>query len=256
MQIVRFSVGRRILHGLMVAKSVIGLESPFFQRDGLVMSGERWPLDKVKLLAPCQPTKVVAVGLNYKPHAEELKMALPHHPLIFLKPPSAVIGPGEPIIIPPGATRVDYEGELAIVIGKTARHVTAKQAPAFIFGYTCFNDVTERDQQKEDGQWTRAKGYDTFAPLGPGIETDLYPLKLELTTKVNGEVKQSGNTSDCLFDAYQLVSFISGVMTLNPGDVIATGTPSGIGPLKAGDTVEVEIEGIGKLVNKVADYQA
>jgi 2-keto-4-pentenoate hydratase/2-oxohepta-3-ene-1,7-dioic acid hydratase in catechol pathway len=251
MRIVRFVVERRVRWGLIEDKSIFALEySPFTYAD-VVLTREHWPLDKVRLLAPCRPSKVVAVGLNYKPHAKELKMALPDHPLIFLKPPTAVIGPGAPIVIPPGSTRVDYEGELAVVIGRTARRVKEDDAPRYIMGYTCFNDVTERDQQQADGQWTRAKGHDTFAPLGPCIETDLYPRKLELETRVNGERRQYGNTSDCVFDAYQLVSFISGVMTLKPGDVIATGTPSGIGPLKAGDTVEVLVDGIGRLANPV-----
>lgn len=253
MHLVRFAAGRRVRYGLLEDKSVTVLELDPLRGAPLVMTGESLPLDQVKLLVPCRPSKVVAVGLNYKPHAAELKMALPDHPIIFLKPPTAVIGPGEAIVVPPGATRVDYEGELAIVIGRTARRVSVDDAPGCILGFTCFNDVTERDQQEADGQWTRAKGYDTFAPLGPWIETDLYPGELDLVTRVNGQVKQSANTRDCIFDAYELVSFISGAMTLNPGDVIATGTPSGIGPLRAGDTVEVDIEGIGKLVNPVKE---
>jgi 2-keto-4-pentenoate hydratase/2-oxohepta-3-ene-1,7-dioic acid hydratase in catechol pathway len=198
-----------------------------------------------------QPSKIVAVGLNYKDHAAELKQALPQEPLLFLKPGSAVIGPFDPIIYPAMSTQVDYEGELAIVIGKKARGVSEAEADECIFGYTCFNDVTARDLQRADGQWTRAKGFDTFAPIGPWIETELDPRDLALETFLNGERRQASTTANLIFTPTYLVSFISRVMSLYPGDIIATGTPAGIGPMKAGDTVEVVIAGIGGLVNFV-----
>jgi 2-keto-4-pentenoate hydratase/2-oxohepta-3-ene-1,7-dioic acid hydratase in catechol pathway len=178
---------------------------------------------------------------------------LPGRPLIFLKPPTAVIGPDAAIVLPRDWKRVDYEAELAIVIGKKAKYVTEAESRRYVLGYTCFNDVTERAAQKEDGQWTRGKGYDTFAPLGPWIETELRPDDLKLETYLNGKVKQSGRTSELLFGISKLISFISAVMTLMPGDVIATGTPSGIGAMQAGDVVEIKIEGIGTLRNPIVE---
>jgi 2-keto-4-pentenoate hydratase/2-oxohepta-3-ene-1,7-dioic acid hydratase in catechol pathway len=214
---------------------------------------QEYPLAEVKLLPPVMPSKIVAIGLNYKDHAEEVKIELPDEPLLFLKPGSAVIGHLDPIIYPPMSKRVDYEGELGIVMGRVAQGVPEEEADEFIMGYTCFNDVTARDLQRKDGQWTRAKGFDTFAPLGPWIETQLDPSDLRLETFLNGERKQSSRTSNLIFDHRQLVSFISRIMTLYPGDCIATGTPAGIGPMKAGDRVEVAIEGIGRLVNLVQE---
>jgi len=213
-------------------------------------------LEEVQLLPPTQPSKIVAVGLNYKDHAEELKNKLPDEPLLFLKPGSAVIGHLDHIIYPSMSRRVDFEGELGIVMGKAAQGVSEEGADAFILGYTCCNDVTARDLQGKDGQWTRAKGFDTFAPLGPWIETEIDPSCLQLETFLNGERTQSSNTSNLIFTTRQLVSFISQIMTLYPGDVIATGTPSGIGPMNVGDTVEVVIEGIGRLVNVVTTRHA
>ncbi len=213
---------------------------------------ESYSLEKVKLLPPVMPSKIVAIGLNYKDHAAEVKFELPAEPLIFLKPASAVIGHLDPIIYPAMTHQVDFEGELGIVIKKEAKGVPEDRAEEFIFGYTCFNDVTARDLQGKDGQWTRAKGFDTFAPLGPWIETKLDPACLKLETFLNGERKQASDTSYLIFPPRRLVSFISRIMTLLPGDCIATGTPSGIGPMNAKDTVEVRIEGIGSLVNTVA----
>jgi 2-keto-4-pentenoate hydratase/2-oxohepta-3-ene-1,7-dioic acid hydratase in catechol pathway len=215
------------------------------------LTGRGYPLDQVKLLPPTQPSKIVAIGLNYKDHAAELKQALPQEPLLFLKPGSAVIGPLDPIIYPAMSCQVDYEGELGVVIGKQARGVSAAEADACILGYTCFNDVTARDLQRQDGQWTRAKGFDTFAPIGPWIETELDPRDLALETFLNGERRQASTTANLIFPPRDLVSFISRIMTLYPGDVIATGTPAGIGPMQAGDRVEVVIAGIGGLVNFV-----
>jgi 2-keto-4-pentenoate hydratase/2-oxohepta-3-ene-1,7-dioic acid hydratase in catechol pathway len=212
---------------------------------------QRYPLAEVKLLPPVKPSKIVAIGLNYKDHAEEVKIALPDEPLLFLKPGSAVIGHLDHIVYPPMARRVDYEGELGIVIGKAAQGVPEEEADAYIMGYTCLNDVTARDLQQKDGQWTRAKGFDTFAPLGPWIETEIDPRDLALETFLNGECKQSARTSNLIFSHRHLVSYISRIMTLYPGDCIATGTPAGIGPMQVGDRVEVVIEGIGRLVNFV-----
>lgn len=208
-------------------------------------------LDDIRLLAPCVPSKIVCLGLNYRGHIREMGLAMPSVPLIFLKPSTAVIGPGECIVLPRGYQRVDYEGELAVVIGKRAKNVPAERAAEYILGYTCFNDVSDREAQAADGQWTRAKGYDTFAPLGPWIETNISPDNLRLETYVNGELRQSASTGELVFDVPELLSFISHIMTLIPGDVIATGTPAGVGPVKPGDVVEVRIEGIGALANPV-----
>jgi 2-keto-4-pentenoate hydratase/2-oxohepta-3-ene-1,7-dioic acid hydratase in catechol pathway len=197
------------------------------------------------------PSKVVAVGLNYRDHARELKMDLPGYPLIFMKPSTSVIGDGDSIVFPAQTQELHYEGELGIVIGKMARNVPVGKARDCIAGYTCANDVTARDLQRMDGQWTRAKSFDTFCPLGPRIVGDIDPTSLEIMTRVNGEVKQRSTTANMIFDVYDLVSFISGIMTLLPGDVIITGTPPGVGSLLPGDTVEVEIEGIGILTNTV-----
>lgn len=197
------------------------------------------------------PSKIVAVGLNYRDHARELKMDLPGYPLIFMKPSTSVIGDGDPIVFPAQTQELHYEGELGIVMGKRARNVPVGEAGDFIAGYTCANDVTARDLQRLDGQWTRAKSFDTFCPLGPRVASDIDPTTLEIMTRVNGEVRQRSTTANMVFDVYDLVSFISGIMTLLPGDVIITGTPPGVGSLLPGDTVEVEIEGIGILTNTV-----
>jgi 2-keto-4-pentenoate hydratase/2-oxohepta-3-ene-1,7-dioic acid hydratase in catechol pathway len=208
-------------------------------------------LEEVSLLAPVRPSKVICVGLNYADHAKELNMPAPEEPIIFIKPPSAVIGPGKSIFYPLCSAQVDYEAELAVVIKDEVRCVAAASAKDHILGYTCFNDVTARDLQKIDGQWTRAKSFDTFAPLGPWIESDLDVRDIRVSSYLNGEIKQSSRTSELIFDIPRLIEFISGVMTLFPGDVIATGTPAGVGPMAPGDEIVVEIEGIGRLVNLV-----
>lgn len=213
--------------------------------------GETLPLTEVRLLAPLIPSKVICIGRNYVEHAEELGSEIPSEPLMFMKPSTAVIGPEDPIRLPPESERVDHEGELAVVIGRPCRRVSEEEASAFILGYTCGNDVTARDLQKKDGQWTRAKGFDSFCPLGPWVETDLDLSDLEISTRVNGEVRQRGRTSDMIFPPPLLVAYVSRVMTLLPGDVILTGTPSGVGPLSEGDRVEVEVEEIGALANEV-----
>jgi len=210
------------------------------------------PLAGVRLLAPCQPSKVVCLGRNYREHAAELGNPVPHAPLIFLKPPSAVIGPEEPIVYPATSERVDYEGELALMIGRRCHRINPEDDPFhYVFGYTCVNDVTARDLQKADGHFARAKGFDTFCPLGPVIATEVDPSHLIVETYVNGELRQHARTNEMIFSLDDIMRFIAGVMTLEPGDVIATGTPSGVGPLHVGDMVEVAIEGIGHLRNPV-----
>jgi 2-keto-4-pentenoate hydratase/2-oxohepta-3-ene-1,7-dioic acid hydratase in catechol pathway len=219
------------------------------------IAGKPFPRDlylrDVRLLSPCIPTKIVAVGLNYLDHAKEVSLPVPEEPLLFIKPSSSVIGPGDTIVLPSESRRVDYEAELGLVLGRTTTRVPREKARDYILGYTCLNDVTARDLQSKDGQWTRAKSFDTFCPIGPWIVTDFDPFDAGIELYLNEELKQRSRTSNLIFDPLRLVEFISGVMTLYPGDVIATGTTSGIGPMHEGDTVEVRIEGIGSLVNKV-----
>ncbi|MGE5590775.1 MAG: fumarylacetoacetate hydrolase family protein [Bacillota bacterium] len=214
--------------------------------------GPSYPLDQVRLLVPCLPSKVVGVGFNYRRHAQELDVKLPERPVLFLKPLTAVVGPGDPVVCPDMSRQVEYEGELAVVIGRAARAVSPAEAREYIFGYTCANDMTARDLQAKDGQWTVAKGFDTFCPLGPAVVTGLDPTTLTVTTTVNGEVRQHGAVSDLIFGISELVSYISRVMTLLPGDVILTGTPAGVGPVRPGDRMRVAIAGIGELENPVA----
>ncbi|MFP3852741.1 MAG: fumarylacetoacetate hydrolase family protein [Anaerolineales bacterium] len=222
--------------------------SPFgtFRRRDAAMG-----LDEVALLPPVAPGKVICVGRNYAAHAEEHAAEVPELPLIFLKPPSSVIAAGEPILIPPQSQRVEHEAELAIVISQAGRWLSSKEAKQHILGFTAANDVTARDLQRADGQWTRGKGFDTFCPLGPWIETEFDPADAMVTCNVNGKMRQMGSTRDMVFPSNQLIAFVSSVMTLEPGDVILTGTPSGVGPLHPGDEVSVEIEGIGALTNPV-----
>jgi 2-keto-4-pentenoate hydratase/2-oxohepta-3-ene-1,7-dioic acid hydratase in catechol pathway len=219
--------------------------------EGVEATGVVRRLDEVRLLAPVVPGKIVAVGLNYKDHAREMGKEIPEEPLLFLKAPSALNDPGGEIVYTPQSQRVDYEAELAAVVGRAAKNVKARDAAAFILGYTCINDVTARDLQVKDVQYTRAKGFDTFAPLGPWIETDLDPSAVPVRCLVNGEVRQDGNTREMGASVFRLVEFISSVMTLFPGDVIATGTPPGVGSLHVGDVVTVEVGGIGALTNRV-----
>lgn len=251
MKVARAFFNNEELYGVIKGEVFEVLENDPFETGEINFSGKKLPLDNVKLLAPSKPTKIVAVGLNYKSHAEEMKVPLPDDPIIFLKPSSAVIGHKDYILLPEGYKRVDYECELAVVIGRKAKNVNERDAKKYIFGYTCFNDVTERYNQKKDGQWTRAKGYDTFAPIGPWIETECDPTSLNVETILNGKVVQCGNTKDLIFSVEKLIAFISSVMTLLPGDIIATGTPAGIGPINDGDIVEIKIENIGILTNYV-----
>ena len=219
-------------------------------------TGERDPASAVRLLAPVIPTKIVCVGLNYRAHVAESVTAAPgaeppSEPLLFLKPPSAVIASGDAILYPPGVSRLDPEAELAVVIGRRARAVPRERALEFVAGLTCFNDVSARNYQRSDGQWTRAKGFDTFAPLGPWVAVGLEADGLAVECRVNGQRRQRANTSELLFPVPELIRFISSIMTLEPGDVIATGTPAGVAPVREGDRIEVEIEGIGVLENRV-----
>ncbi|EWC62459.1 2-hydroxyhepta-2,4-diene-1,7-dioate isomerase [Actinokineospora spheciospongiae] len=216
-------------------------------------TGRRWPLADTRLLAPILPTKVVCVGKNYADHAREMGGEAPADPVIFMKPSTTVVGPGAAIKLPRDSSRVDFEGELALVIGQPCRDVPAARAGGVILGYTIANDVTARDQQQHDGQWTRAKGHDTFCPLGPWIETQLDPADLDLKTTVDGEVKQDSSTAFLLHGVPELVEWISKVMTLLPGDVILTGTPAGVGQIVAGQTVSVSITGLGTLTNPVVN---
>ncbi|PYV49172.1 MAG: hypothetical protein DMG92_11715 [Acidobacteria bacterium] len=213
------------------------------------------PLREAKLLAPVQPSKIVCIGRNYREHAAELGNEVPIEPLLFFKPPSAVIGPGETIVRPKISARVDHEAELGVVIGKKCRNIEPDEdVKAYIFGYTCVNDVTARDLQKKDGQWTRGKGFDTFCPVGPVVVDTLDPWAgVAVEARVNGVIKQKGDTKDFIFPLDVIIRYISQVMTLLPGDLIATGTPSGVGPLVAGDKVEVTVQGVGTLKNVVSD---
>jgi 2-keto-4-pentenoate hydratase/2-oxohepta-3-ene-1,7-dioic acid hydratase in catechol pathway len=251
--VVRVSVDDGPRWGAIEGGRVYALEStPFTNWELGAAIGH---VDGLRLLAPTVPSKVVCVGLNYAAHADESRMDVPSEPLLFFKPPSSVIGPDVPIILPPQSERVDYEAELAVVIGRRCRNVTPEEAWDFVLGVTCGNDVTARDLQMRDGQWTRAKGFDTFCPLGPWIVTNLGESDigdLEVICRVNGEVRQCGRTSDMVFSPAQLIAYTASIMTLEPGDVIMSGTPAGIGPLEAGDVVEVEVEGVGTLRNPVA----
>lgn len=207
--------------------------------------------DDVVPLTPSEPSKIICVGLNYSDHAEELGMTPPAEPIIFLKPPSAIIACGMDIVIPECSRQVEQEAELAVVIRDKCARLPEEQVPEHILGYTCFNDVTARDLQKRDGQWTRAKSFDTFAPVGPCLETDPLSDDISIRSYVNGELRQDSRTSRMLFTVNELVSFISGIMTLMPGDIITTGTPPGVGPVVPGDNICVEVEGVGKLINGV-----
>jgi len=256
MRIVRFQRAGRTGYGILEGEkiSVLG-GTPY---DGLEnTTGEVMSLPEVRLLAPCEPTKIVALGLNYRDHAAEFGRPIPEEPLLFMKPSTAVIGPDEDIIYPAMSRRVDYEAELAVVMGRTCRFVKAEDFRDYVLGYTCINDVTARDLQKKDGQFTRSKSFDTFAPLGPWIETAIPdPDNLTVEAYLNGERRQHGNTRDMVFGVAALVSFISRIMTLMPGDVIATGTSAGIGPMAPGDVVEIRVESIGTLRNRLVTERA
>ncbi len=209
------------------------------------------PLPSVRLLAPAEPSKIICIGRNYVEHAKEHNAEVPKVPLIFLKPPSAVIGPGEAILLPPQSQQVEHEAELVVVSGKRGKNILTEQAHDYIYGYTIGNDVTARDLQRSDGQWTRSKGFDTFCVFGPWIDTDFDASDAVITCRVSGQPRQMASTRDMVFNVSQLIAFISSIMTLEPGDLIFTGTPAGVGPLNEGDEVVVEIEGLGRLTNPV-----
>ena len=251
MKIARFSHNGDIRFGIVDDEDVVVLKAdPMFA--GLETIDERIPLADVKLLAPVIPrSKVVAIGRNYRAHAEELGNEVPAEPLMFLKPNTSVIGPGDTIVLPPQSENVAFEGELAVVIGAIAKNVAVADAESVIFGFTIANDITARDLQERDGQWARAKGFDTFCPIGPVIETEFAVMSQHIVTTVNGDVKQDGPVSDMLNGVAELIAFASSVFTLLPGDLILTGTPAGVGPIVSGDTVDVTIEGIGTLSNPV-----
>jgi len=250
MKIVRFLIENQSKYGVLEGEVIKETEGDIFS--DIKVTDRTHSMDDVKILPPCSPSKIIAVGLNYKDHAKEMGSALPEEPRIFLKPATAVIGHEDKIKYPVHmSSHVDYEGELAVVIKSQAKNVEEKEALKYVYGYTCLNDVTARDLQAKDIQFTRAKGFDTFAPMGPVIETEADPGDLEISTYLNGERKQHSRTSNLLFSVPKLVSFISSVMTLLPGDVISTGTPAGVGPMKSGDKVEVEIERIGRLTNYI-----
>jgi 2-keto-4-pentenoate hydratase/2-oxohepta-3-ene-1,7-dioic acid hydratase in catechol pathway len=250
MKFLRFAKDGKTSFGNVKENRILEVEGDIFGEYKITQIEHR--ITEIRFLPPCSPTKIVAVGLNYRDHAAEMKKSLPEEPLLFMKPGTAVIGHEDKIIYPKHmSSRVDYEGELAVVIREKAKWVNEDEAPSYIFGYTCINDVTARDLQAKDVQYTRAKGFDTFAPIGPVIETELDPSDLQISTFLNGERKQHSRTSELIFNVPRLLSFISRIMTLLPGDIIATGTPSGIGLMRDGDKVEVEIEGVGNLRNYV-----
>ena len=252
MRLVRFRFGDRIATGAIEPGSddIRILRGTFFEDP--IPTGEQVPLDDVRLLAPVLPSKLVCVGKNYAAHAAEFGTEVPEEPLLFLKPSTAVIGPGDPIELLPISERVDYEGELAVVIGRLARSVRAEDTYRYVLGYMCANDVTLRDLQHANDQWTRAKGFDGSCPLGPWVETELDPNDIRVETRLNGEIRQAAQTSDMVFGVAELIEYITDFMTLLPGDVLLTGTPEGVGRLALGDVVEVEVEGVGTLSNPVA----
>ncbi len=249
MRIIRFQYKKAIKYGILENDSIFELKGDVF--DDFTITKEHYNLQEVNVLPPVSPSKVVCVGKNYKEHILELGGDIPDEPILFLKPPTSVIGSGESIIHPTDSKRVDYEGELAVVIKKKCKDIRWEEAGDYILGYTCANDVTARDIQRKDGQWTRSKSFDTFCPLGPWIETEVTPDNLKIQTYLNGELKQNSSTAMMITPVFHLVEFASKVMTLNPGDVILTGTPEGIGPMQKGDVVEVVIETIGTLKNCV-----
>jgi 2-keto-4-pentenoate hydratase/2-oxohepta-3-ene-1,7-dioic acid hydratase in catechol pathway len=249
MRIVRFKVDGKTRYGVLEGAYVVEYSgTPFsaFRR-----GRRRYPVRQVVLLAPVLPSKIVAIGLNYRDHAAELGLSIPAEPVIFLKPVSALIGPDDPILYPPQSQRVDHEAELAIVMRRRCRNVPAGRAREHVLGYTCLNDVTARDLQMKDRQPVRAKAFDSFCPIGPCVATDIDPNAVAIEAYVNGELRQSSNTKELIFSVEDIVARVSEIMTLLPGDVIASGTPAGVGPLVPGDRVEVRIQGIGSLQNPV-----
>jgi len=248
-KLIRFEYQSMTCHGIIRGDKVWRISGGLF--DEWYEQGDPFPLSDVRLLSPCLPSKIVAVGLNYRDHAMELSMEIPKEPIIFIKPGTSICGPEDPIRYPPFSDQVDYEAELGVVIQRHTKDIDPSEAPEYILGYTCINDVTARDLQKRDGQWTRAKSFDSFCPIGPCIETELDPSDCRVECFLNGEVRQSSSTKNQVFPPFFLVSFISRIMTLLPGDIIATGTPPGVGAMNIGDEVEVSVEGVGRLKNYV-----
>jgi 2-keto-4-pentenoate hydratase/2-oxohepta-3-ene-1,7-dioic acid hydratase in catechol pathway len=251
MKLCRFGYQGEIGHGRIEGESIVVCQGDLL--GALAPAGITVPLRQVRMLAPLVPGKIIGIGRNYAAHAREMGNAPPDEdPLIFMKPPSAVISPEEAIVLPAISNRVDHEAELGVILGRRARNIPETEDPlAYVLGYTCVNDVSARDLQKKDVQFTRAKGFDTFCPLGPWIETDLNPDNLMVTGRVNGEVRQCATTREMIFPVPYLIRFLAGIMTLMPGDLICTGTPAGVGPLAPGDVVEIEVEGVGVLRNPV-----
>ena len=256
MRYVRYAHGDLQFWGMLLTDDLIQpmTAAPYLRG---VPLGQPVPLKAVRLLAPCEPSKIVAVGKNYRDHIEEFDSQVPEEPIIFIKPPTTVNNPDSPIILPPPelSSRVDYECELAVVISRTAYRIRASEANAYILGYTCLNDVTARDIQAKDGQWTRAKGFDGFAPIGPLVTDEVNPDNLTIRTRLNGKIRQDSSTANLIWPVGELIAFITSCMTLLPGDVVTTGTPAGVGPMQAGDDVIVSIEGIGALQNTVRAFK-
>jgi len=250
MKIVRFKYHKKTRYGMIKHHAVILIEGSIFKK--YKITKRKIKISNVELLPPVEPTKVICAGLNYKDHAKELNMPIPDEPIIFIKPPTSIIGHNQKIIYPEGVKRLDYEAELAVIIKKQAKNIDKKDAKNYILGYTCLNDVTARDLQTKDVQWARAKSFDTFCPIGPYIVIGINPDNLFIKLYLNGKLKQSSTTANLIFKIDELISFISNVMTLKPGDIIATGTPPGVGPMNTSDKVEVKIEKIGTLANTVA----
>jgi 2-keto-4-pentenoate hydratase/2-oxohepta-3-ene-1,7-dioic acid hydratase in catechol pathway len=255
MKLLRFKKDGKEKTGVIINGGMVEIHLPLLEASQAPFDDlerkEFYSMEEVKIIPPVQPSKVVCVGLNYRDHAEELNMDLPEEPILFLKPPTTVISQEGSIIYPPQSHQVDYEAELAVIIGREASFVSQKNAFDYIAGYTALNDVTARDLQQKDGQWTRAKSFDTFCPLGPWMETEMDPSDQNISLKLNDDVKQNSNTKNMIFPVDELMEYISHIMTLNPGDVIATGTPPGVGPMKVGDVVEVTVAGVGTLRNEV-----
>lgn len=249
MKFVRFKYENRISYGVLNGELVLPIKDKPYSV--IEYTGESLPLSHVKLIAPAEPSKIVAIGKNYKAHADEMGEGRPTEPLLFLKPSTCIVGNEDNVVYPAISNRLDYEGELGVIIGKTAHNIKEGESSNYIFGYTCLNDITARDIQKSDPQWTRGKSFDTFCPIGPHIETELAAMNTGIRTRVNGEIKQNSNTSCMTHDIDKLICYITQCMTLLPGDIIATGTPEGIGSMQRGDIVEVEIDGIGVLRNKI-----
>ncbi len=248
-KIVRFSVDEQEMWGIWENNIIKGISGDIFSSYSI--STKTFLPSEVKLLAPSKPSKAICVGLNYFDHAEEMKLDIPGIPLFFLKPPSSVTSPLSVIDYPDMTNDLHYEAEMAVVIKKTAKDISTDESFDYILGYTCANDITARDLQKNDGQWTRSKSFDTFLPFGPWIETEINPHNLDIKLYLNGEIKQHSNTSNLIFKVPDLISYLSRIMTLNPGDIILTGTPAGVGPMMPGDVVKVEIDGLGTLENYV-----